>query len=60
MSRAAIWPPFFCDLFTAETAEGAEMNGVNEFTNEIIGAAIEVHRTLTKMGIQRLVHELPE
>ncbi len=33
-------------LFTAETAEGAEMNGVNELTNEIIGAAIEVHRTL--------------
>ncbi len=24
------------------------MNGVNEFTNEIIGAAIEVHRTLHK------------
>ena len=32
--------------FTAETAEGAEMNGVNELTNEIIGAPIEVHRTL--------------
>ncbi len=28
------------------TAEGAEMNGVNELTDEIIGAAIEVHRTL--------------
>ncbi len=51
-------------LFTAETAEGAEMNGVNELTNEIIGAAIEVHRTLgvkqLTMGIRRLVHELPE
>ena len=35
------------------------MNGVNEL-NEIIGAAIEVHRTLYKKGIQRLVHELPE
>ncbi len=33
-------------LFTAETAEGAEMNGLNELTNEIIGVAIEVHRTL--------------
>ncbi len=33
-------------LFTAEIAECAEMNGVNELTNEIIGAAIEVHRTL--------------
>jgi hypothetical protein len=32
------------DVFTAETAEDAEMNGVNELTNEIIGAAIEVHR----------------
>ena len=28
----------------AETAEGAEMNGVNGLTNEILGAAIEVHR----------------
>ncbi len=44
------------------------MNGVNELTNEIIGAAIEVHigllinfnfKQLT-MGIRRLVHELPE
>ncbi len=26
------------------------MNGVNELTNEIIGAAIEVHRTLHKKG----------
>ncbi len=31
-------------LFTAEIAEGAEMNGVKELT----------------MGIRRLVHELPE
>ncbi len=31
-------------LFTAEIAEGAEMNGVNGLTIEIIGAAIEVHR----------------
>ena len=46
-------------LFTAETAEGAEMNGVNELTNEIIGAAIEEHRHFT-MGIGRLVRELPE
>ena len=41
-------------LFTAEIAEGAEMNGVNELTNEIIGAAIEVHRTLGP----RFTHQL--
>ena len=35
------------------------MNRVNELANEIIGAAIEVHRHFT-MGIRRLVHELPE
>ena len=33
------------------------MNGVNELTNEIIGAAIEVHRHFT-VGIRRLVREL--
>ena len=33
-------------LFTAETAEGAEMNVGKELTNQIIGAAIEVHRAL--------------
>ncbi len=46
-------------LLTAETAEGAEMNGVNELTNEIIGAAIDVSYTSQK-GIRRLVHELPK
>ena len=35
------------------------MNGVKELTNGIIGAPIEVHRTLHN-GIRRLVHELPE
>ncbi len=38
------------------------MNGVNELTNEIIGAAIEVINFNIKqltMGIRRLVHELP-
>ncbi len=43
-------------LFTAETAEGAEMNGVNKLTNEIIGAAIEVHRTLGP-GLLESTHE---
>ena len=33
------------DLFTAEIAEDAEMK-VNEITEQIIGAAIEVHRAL--------------
>ena len=33
------------DVFTAETAEDAEMK-VNELTEQIIGAAIEVHRSL--------------
>jgi len=33
------------------------MNGVDELTNKIIRAAIEVHRHFT-MGIRRLVREL--
>ena len=32
------------------------MNGVNELTNEIIGAAIEVHRTLGP-GLPESTHE---
>ncbi len=41
------------------------MNGVNELTNEIIGAAIEVHRTLGPGLLEPtyegcLLHELAE
>ncbi len=41
------------------------MNGVNELTNEIIGAAIEVHRTLGPGLLEStyegcLLHELAE
>jgi len=43
------------DLITAETADSAEMN-VNEVTERIILAAIEVHRAL---GLRRLVNDLP-
>ena len=52
------------DGFTAEIAEGAEMN-VNEVTEQIIGAAIEVHRALGPGLLEStyeacLVHELAE
>lgn len=34
------------EMFTAEIAESAEKREVNQVTQEIIGAAIEVHRAL--------------
>ncbi len=52
------------DLFTAEIAEDAEMK-VNEITEQIIGAAIEVHRALGPGLLESayeacLSHELAE
>ena len=53
------------NVFTAEIAEGAEMMNVNEVTEQIIGAAIEVHRALGPGLLESayeacLMHELTE
>ena len=53
------------NVFTAEIVEGAEIMNVNDVTEQIIGAAIEVHRTLGPGLLEStyeacLVHELAE
>ena len=47
------------DLLTAEIAEGAEMNGVNRYLTKSSGLRSKCIVDFTKLGIPRLVHELP-